>query len=110
MDKEQVSFQEEKPRPTLFTRLRSLSFLRCWLILPSLPNQALTRPLGHSPYVLLPILATTVWFSGLTAMMLLWVCAGKPRYGPKVASIAFISDIGGVNEGLFLGICVVVIM
>ncbi|KGB78146.2 hypothetical protein CNBG_4233 [Cryptococcus deuterogattii R265] len=86
MDKEQVSFQEEKPRPTLFTRLR------------------------HSPYVLLPILATTVWFSGLTAVMLLWVGAGKPRYGPKVASIAFISDIGGVNEGLFLGICVIVII
>lgn len=105
-----MSFQEKKPRPTLFTRLRSLSFLHYWLTLPSLPNQALTGPLGHSPYVLLPILATTVWFSGLTAVMLLWLGDGKPRYGPKVASIAFISDIGGVNEGLFLSICVVVIM
>lgn len=42
--------------------------------------------------------------------MMLWVDAGKPRYDSEVASIAFISDIGGANEGLFLGICVIVIM
>lgn len=80
------------------------------MVLPTLARQTLTRFIGHSPYILLPILATTVWFGGLTALMVLWVDAGKPRYDSEVASIAFISDIGGANEGLFLGICVIVIM
>lgn len=110
MDKEQQPLQEEKLRPTFFVRLRPFSFPSQFPGSPALPSQTLTRSIGHAPYILLPILATTVWFGGLTALMMLWVDAGKPRYDPAVASIAFISDIGGANEGLFLGICVVVIM
>lgn len=110
MDKEQLPLQEEKLRPTFFVRLRPFSFPSPFPGSPALPSQTLTHSIGHAPYILLPILATTVWFGGLTALMMLWVDAGKPRYDPAVASIAFISDIGGANEGLFLGICVVVIM
>lgn len=99
MDKEQLPLQEEKLRPTFFVRLRPFSFPSPFPGSPALPSQTLTHSIGHAP-----------WFGGLTALMMLWVDAGKPRYDPAVASIAFISDIGGANEGLFLGICVVVIM
>ncbi|OWZ77709.1 hypothetical protein C365_03463 [Cryptococcus neoformans Bt85] len=110
MDKEQLPLQEEKLRPTFFVRLRPFSFPSPFPGPPALPSQTLTHSIGHAPYIVLPILATTVWFGSLTALMMLWVDAGKPRYDPAVASIAFISDIGGANEGLFLGICVVVII
>ncbi|ODN78271.1 hypothetical protein L202_03919 [Cryptococcus amylolentus CBS 6039] len=57
-------------------------------------------------FILLPIGATLVWLSGLTALLALWISQGRPRYDNNVASVALISDVGGQNETLFLCICI----
>nr|ODN95416.1 hypothetical protein L204_03955 [Cryptococcus depauperatus CBS 7855] len=41
--------------------------------------------------IFLPILATAIWFAGLSALLFMWINAGRPRYDKNVASVAFIS-------------------
>ncbi|TYJ52535.1 hypothetical protein B9479_006859 [Cryptococcus floricola] len=65
-----------------------------------------SRHKWYKSWILLPILATTVWFAGLTSLLGLWISQGRPRYDEGVADVAFISDIGGANETLFLAICI----
>ncbi|ODO00534.1 hypothetical protein L198_02853 [Cryptococcus wingfieldii CBS 7118] len=65
-----------------------------------------SRHKWYKSWILLPILATTVWFAGLTSLLGLWISQGRPRYDDNVADVAFISDIGGANERLFLAICI----
>ncbi|WVO13664.1 hypothetical protein L204_101285 [Cryptococcus depauperatus] len=60
--------------------------------------------------IFLPILATAIWFAGLSALLFMWINAGRPRYDKNVASVAFISEVGGANQTLFLSICIFVII
>ncbi|TFK40138.1 Frag1/DRAM/Sfk1, partial [Crucibulum laeve] len=48
----------------------------------------------HWAYVWIPLLGSFIWFGMLLAMLLTWVCTGRPKYVSQEGSIAYISDVG----------------
>ncbi|CDZ96879.1 Frag1/DRAM/Sfk1 [Phaffia rhodozyma] len=62
---------------------------------------------AYGQYWIFPLLSALVWLAGLIALVSLWAVSGTPRYQEDSADIQFISDIGGIYQKLFIGICVV---
>ncbi|KAF9000711.1 Frag1/DRAM/Sfk1 [Cyathus striatus] len=59
-------------------------------------------------YIWLPLAAAFMWFSTLLAMLLTWVCTGRPKYVSQEGTIAYISDVGAdILKPLFVTGCAI---
>ncbi|KAI0090152.1 Frag1/DRAM/Sfk1 family-domain-containing protein [Irpex rosettiformis] len=60
----------------------------------------------HWLYVWIPLVAATVWFGTLLAMLITWLAQGRPHYVSQDGSIAYISDVGAdILKPLFITGC-----
>ncbi|KAI9031081.1 Frag1/DRAM/Sfk1 family-domain-containing protein [Hyaloraphidium curvatum] len=53
---------------------------------------------------LIPLVAALCWYSLIFSLLGLWASSGAPRYKVADATVAFISDVGSVYKGLFIGL------